>query len=600
MIVDNADNASVLAADTPEALLEFLPQSQNGAVLVTSRNREVAYSITGDNRDIITVNPMEEEHAMDLLRTKLQGEFNEDDAKNLVKILDYMPLAISQATAFINQRASHTSVPKYLQDLQKGDSDRAKLLSRNISDNRRDGKTSNSIMATWQISFENIRRERPSAAALLSLMSLFDRQGIPKSLLNHYYQEDKDKDFEEDIYILCSYSLIGTNVEGTEFEMHRLIQFSTKTWLELRGELGRWKEKFIILMDERFPLGEYENWETCQKLFPHVEEAFAYRPVNEEYLSRWATVLHNAAWYAHDQGDYEAAERMNEAAMNLYMQSLGPESPSALNSMANLGLIYENQGRWKEAEDLQAKALEIYKRVQGLEHLDTLTGMANLAMTLWNQGRREEAEQLEVQVMETSKKKLGDDHPDTLTSMANLAATYSNQGRWEEAEQLEVQVLETSKKKLGDDHPDTLNSMANLASTYTNQGRWDEAEQLEVQVIETSKKKLGDDHPSTLGSMANLASTYRNQGRWKEAEYLQTQELEICSRKLGERHPDTLISMKNLALIWKGIGRDVEALQLLQKCVRLRKEILGSDHPYTLSSSVLLTEWEKENLDISS
>jgi hypothetical protein len=474
MIVDNADNASVLAADTPEALLEFLPQSQNGAVLVTSRNREVAYSITGDNRDIITVNPMEEEHAMDLLRTKLQGEFNEDDAKNLVKILDYMPLAISQATAFINQRASHTSVPKYLQDLQKGDSDRAKLLSRNISDNRRDGKTSNSIMATWQISFENIRRERPSAAALLSLMSLFDRQGIPKSLLNHYYQEDKDKDFEEDIYILCSYSLIGTNVEGTEFEMHRLIQFSTKTWLELRGELGRWKEKFIILMDERFPLGEYENWETCQKLFPHVEEAFAYRPVNEEYLSRWATVLHNAAWYAHDQGDYEAAERMNEAAMNLYMQSLGPESPSALNSMAN------------------------------------------------------------------------------------------------------------------------------LASTYTNQGRWDEAEQLEVQVIETSKKKLGDDHPSTLGSMANLASTYRNQGRWKEAEYLQTQELEICSRKLGERHPDTLISMKNLALIWKGIGRDVEALQLLQKCVRLRKEILGSDHPYTLSSSVLLTEWEKENLDISS
>jgi hypothetical protein len=81
MIVDNADNASVLAADTPEALLEFLPQSQNGAVLVTSRNREVAYSITGDNRDIITVNPMEEEHAMDLLRTKLQGEFNEDDAK---------------------------------------------------------------------------------------------------------------------------------------------------------------------------------------------------------------------------------------------------------------------------------------------------------------------------------------------------------------------------------------------------------------------------------------------------------------------------------------------------------------------------------------
>ncbi len=38
-------------------------------------------------------------------------------------------------------------------------------------------------MATWQISFEHIRRERPSAARLLSQMSLFDRLGIPDHLL---------------------------------------------------------------------------------------------------------------------------------------------------------------------------------------------------------------------------------------------------------------------------------------------------------------------------------------------------------------------------------------------------------------------------------
>ena len=70
-------------------------------------------------------------------------------------------------------------------------------------------------MATWQISFEHIRQERPSAAQLLSLMSLFDRQGIPYHLLCKFEDIDSEADsavdvldnsaidFEEDIPYKC-------------------------------------------------------------------------------------------------------------------------------------------------------------------------------------------------------------------------------------------------------------------------------------------------------------------------------------------------------------------------------------------------------------
>src|SRR6267378_3216975 len=234
MVIDNADDASVFLHPVDENkvgdnsnkaalsgdLSEYLPQSQNGSILVTSRSRDVAFRITGDTRDIITVDPMDEEVAVDFLRKKLQGDFNENDAKRLLHALDYMPLAISQAAAFISQRSPHTTLSKYLQDLQKSDADRARLLNRHVTDTRRDGKASNSIIATWQISFENICKERPSASRLLSLMYLFDRQGIPKSLLNGRYQESNEieNDFEDDIYTLCSYSLIGTNTDATEFE----------------------------------------------------------------------------------------------------------------------------------------------------------------------------------------------------------------------------------------------------------------------------------------------------------------------------------------------------------------------------------------------
>jgi hypothetical protein len=88
----------------------------------------------------------------------------------------------------------------------------------------------------WQISFENIYKERPSASQLLSFMCLFDRQGIPKSLLNGRYQQsnEMEDDFEDDIYTLCSYSLIEINADATEFEMHQPVQFSAKSWLELQ------------------------------------------------------------------------------------------------------------------------------------------------------------------------------------------------------------------------------------------------------------------------------------------------------------------------------------------------------------------------------
>ena len=187
---------------------------------------------------------MDQTDALALLQKKLGSAFEENSAVALIEALDCMPLAVTQAAAYIAQRAPRTTVSKYLQSLRKEDRDRSRLLDKDIEDFRRDGTASNSIIATWHISFEYICQKRPSAARLLSLMSLFDRQGIPESMLDGRYQENNDanSDFEEDLHELINFSLVAMDVEGHQFEMHRLVQFSTKTWLELRGELEDWKK----------------------------------------------------------------------------------------------------------------------------------------------------------------------------------------------------------------------------------------------------------------------------------------------------------------------------------------------------------------------
>ena len=76
--------------------------------------------------------------------------------------------------------------------------------------------------------------------------------------------------------MLRSYSLIIMSTRSDVLEMHRLVQFATRRWLEQNNKLEEWKEKYIATMAETFPVGRYENWERCQVLFPHAELALGY------------------------------------------------------------------------------------------------------------------------------------------------------------------------------------------------------------------------------------------------------------------------------------------------------------------------------------
>lgn len=125
---------------------------------------------------------------------------------------------------------------------------------------RRDREVSNSVIITLQISFNAIGSGRQSAADLLSIISFFDHQGIPESLVRPHDdnrsqdddrtegecknsdddRSDHDSDssslyarsssdslfgqsFEDDLKILRDYSLVF-NDTGDVFRMHSLMQ----------------------------------------------------------------------------------------------------------------------------------------------------------------------------------------------------------------------------------------------------------------------------------------------------------------------------------------------------------------------------------------
>lgn len=640
LILDNVDDARFLVEArttsqeaqasglndrSTQPLFSYLPQSQSGSILITTRTRSVALKLIEES-DIIAVEPMDEGHAVALLESKLGIQNDKNSIVELAAGLEFMPLAIVQAAAYIQQRTPRCSVEQYIKKFYKSDQSKTTLLNHEAGHLRRDWEAKGSILITWQISFDHISQSRQSAADLLSLMSFFDRQGIPEDLLRNQGEvenrsgnlgkdggvdegngnEDNvsessvDDKFEDDILTLRNYSFISVNSDATTFEMHRLVQLATQKWLGAQGQLERWKQQYIRKLCSAFPIGRYENWSRCQALFPHAKSALAQPPEDGRSLRTWATILHNAAHYAWGKGSYGDAEKMSMIAVNTRKRVLGQEHDETLDSIEIVGLVYSFAGRLEEAEKLQIQVMETRKRVLGQEHPDTLTSMSNLALTFWDQRQWKKAEELEIQVLEIRKRKLGQEHPDTLTSMFNLAATFRGQNRWKEAEELDIQVIEIKKRVLGEEHPSTLKSMSNLAVTFWNQRRWKEAEELQIQAMESKKRVLGQEHPDTLITMFNLASTLWVQRRWKEAEELEIQVLETRKRVLGQEHPDTLTSLNNLASMLKFQSRNDEALELKTEAVKLSTKILGANHPDTKSSTKALTEWTQESLPVLS
>jgi hypothetical protein len=80
--------------------------------------------------------------------------------------------------------------------------------------------------------------------------------------------------------------------------MHALVQLAMRKWLEAHSQLEKWKQLAIKKLVAEFPDGKYKNWEKCKNLFPHAISALSQQPEGEDSLCDWASLMHNAAWYA--------------------------------------------------------------------------------------------------------------------------------------------------------------------------------------------------------------------------------------------------------------------------------------------------------------
>lgn len=644
VILDNADDAAVLldlstsdtehgVASVQRCLLGFLPRVQHGAVLITTRDRTCALSLNGHRGTPIEVLSMSSNDSVKMLRNVLSDAL-EEEAADLVKELEYVPLAISQASAYIKV-VSQISIHRYLEIFRRSNEDQAALLNKDKGDLRRDRGVANAVITSWELSFDQIRKKTPRSAQLLSLMCHLNRQAIPQFLI----QGDADEiPFAENMEPLLSFSLIRAEIGRDTFEMHRLVQTAMQHWLLSEGREQVWKERAIERVAHHFPLNDQDqHWPVCEALMSHADEMILHEASSKESQLNLAKILVSTARYlverkghaklAEDRSadalqiwrqyfdedsdeiliasdvlaaaqihlfKHNDATRLQEDILKQRLKKRGPEDHKTLIALHNIALSYSELGQYERSEELLQRVIEAKERLLGPEDSSSLASKNLLAQNQIDQGKYEEAEKLSSQLLEITTRCLGREHITTLHSMQLLSLAYTRQSKFKDAENMLAGVIPLFTKVFGPSHSRTLEARRSLGDVYYHQGKLGEAEEICVSCLATAQETYGPQNPATLITMNLLALIYRGQGRLIDASRLLKDVVESRKQVSGADHPDTLTSLYNLAVCCYDMGDKDHAIQLMTEVPRKRREVLPADHPHIADSAGWLARWKRE------
>ena len=526
-----------------------------------------------------------------LLRAQCVNGWDEKAAENVVKELDMSVLALTLATAYIEE--NKITLAGYMQRLE--------AIIGNVPGS---SAVPRSIWLALRLSITQIKKEKPRAFEMLSLVSLIDRQSVNEGFLAS--EREKARSFYGAIRLLKALTLLLPGRHRASYFIHRYTQLFMLEELEEDGLLQFEKQQSVKWTAQRYPQGEQSNWLNCEMLLPHAYKILKYSMKDQNE----ALLLKKVAEYYRFQGQYDASFKLYDRARAIYSSKpqvstkwqeerldldikaaqalcgssqyakaeailkqtlestkavLRVDHPCLIKVNSTLALIYESQGHYQLAADMYRTALKANIKLHYENHVGSLTLKSNISVALVQLGQYAEAEKLQIEAIEGRIWLRGAEHPDTIQSIANLAALLQHQSRYLEAAEMNEEILEVSDRVQGLEHSDTLNIVNNLSINLRSLGRYFEAETMQRRLLDASVRQLGTEHQGAIKARLNLATTLEKLGKYPEAEKEVRAALESNKKIFPDStHPTTLNSLNTLGLLLLRQGSFAEAEPILR------------------------------------
>ncbi|BCL83222.1 tetratricopeptide repeat protein [Ktedonobacteria bacterium brp13] len=642
----NEHNEWLLIFDNIEDLgliKPFMSVAHNGAILLTTRLQNL-----GSIAQTINLEPMTQDEGSSFLlrRSKLSSlddgavslpPLEIQAAQTIVALMDGLPLALDQAGAYID--ATQCNLQDYLQLFQTS---WQRLLD------ERDAHSDHllSVSRTFTLAFEQVKRNSPQAAELLTVCAFLSSAAISETFfsegarhLGPMFEELAVDPFQFNAAIktLQTYSLVQRDANMHTLTIHRLVQAVIKERLPEEIQ-SIWTTRIIRAMHQLFPVDEktqVDYWQISERLLPHAlvcitlgeqwntdEDTYIalmchvstylsacvrYGEAEELYKQAlhigksslgldhylMTEVLYGLAMLYFKQDKYEEAESLYLQALSMRERAQETESLPVANILFGLGSLYHRQGQYEEAEPLYQRALRIREQILGVEHSQVASLLNNLAELYREKGKYKEAESLCQRALRISEQGLGSEHSQVGVLLNNLAELYREQGKYAEAESLYRRTLRIWEKWPGSEHPRISYPLYGLAELFRAQDKYVEAELLYQRALRIWERELGQDHSLVAGPLDGLAELYRVQGKYIEAEPLYLRALQIRIQTLGLGHPEVAVTLCHLAHFYQLKQQPMEALELYQQALAILKRTLGPTHPKTVITFTAYTNLQQ-------
>lgn len=551
LILDNADSEEVIFGDeSVSGLFSYLPQRRKGQILLTTRSKMIATQFAKKN--ILSVEEMMHEDARVLLQSSLEHEELAEDNSEVDKLLSeltYLPLAISQAVAYIN--ATDITIAEYLKEWKR--SYRSIMRMMRSWDKTLDEEQKRCAVATtWLISYNQLQKQSPAAVKLIHFIMWIEPHAVPLTILPEVGAEERDVA----VGVLKSYQFLRERSIPEVFDVHTLTHAAMQFWAEDQRLDVDDKADVLHHLAKISGTVNWDEQEIWRAHLPHVLHVFkSYKEINPGIITQLGTWVADCLMMdsqtskgfsiinetysvktlrqGMDHIDWSSSAYSHadvSAAIDQIQDTLavlGLDTSSIINAtsendgnsqatQAGLADINRSDMQLEESIELLGSSVKTKEMTLSTDKLSQFRQQHCLAAIYQANGQNEEAIALLEHNIKIWRERLKEDHPDLLSSQQSLAKAYLEIGEAAQAVAMLRGVMNIREAKLDDTHPEMLATLSLMARAYDANNEIDGNIEMLEKIVDFHAKTLDNAHPERLLSQLQLAQAYKRNAQFEK------------------------------------------------------------------------------------
>ncbi|KAI1391821.1 uncharacterized protein F4822DRAFT_106017 [Hypoxylon trugodes] len=610
MIIDNADG------EDKEALFkEYLPEGDRGAVLITTRDLRLIAQKGG-----IELKVLDKESAVNLLiaMSRFNGDKLDDDerieeldaAVNIVRRIDYLPLAIMHAANLIisdsctfSEFSEAYNNRELIQDCEE-----VRLI------NQSNGSTYRySLRTVWNMNFDRLEA---GPRSLIKMLSYMDPDRVQLRHLTEGVEKAKDPvlDFMDSAYKrnklkthLLRSSLVTQSEKHKELRMHRLVQASCHLRMDLAERRQSFQNAITIIkycwpVPPRSAIYDPSLWDAQQALLPHVQSLCAHyvasckegNPLIPQEAANWdfAAILYEAGWYCYERallGSINGLLLPAEEYCLLHLDEGGGYRILA-DVYGGLGSLHTESNMFYEAHNSFRKEWGYLERAFETGELERpsiweVFGLARLANGLHGLNRYKEAEEYYCRAL-----KAWDGLPgDRTVYTTNLGTCLWLQGRLDDAEKRLRPLVKDKDDATNFRTGYALLALGNVqisqAIALTEEGKKKESEAKYEEAMETHLQSLklytltiGPKHHRTADTYHKVGWHFHRRNNYDAALSMLEKALEIYMMNPEHLKNEIARTRYKRGCLYQDMGERQRGTEEIREAEKMRREIIGPEN----------------------